>query len=72
MASVIGIVKAPNGTYQKDGETKTRWLNCGLLLEREDGSWALKLDALPVNPPKKNPDDQGLWFNVYPPEDTNG
>ena len=37
-----------NGKYMKDGQEKTRYLTVGKLLQRDDGSVCLKLDALPV------------------------
>jgi len=37
----------PNGTYQKDGQEKTSWLNIGHILS--DGQKSkIKLDCLPV------------------------
>ena len=37
----------PNGTYQKDGQEKTSWLNVGHILS--DGSKTkIKFDCLPV------------------------
>jgi hypothetical protein len=36
-----------NGEYQHEGQTKTRWLEVGSLLEK-DGKQKLKLDALPI------------------------
>lgn len=73
MATLIGNIKAPNGQYKdrETGQDKTRWLQCGVLLERGDGSWVMKLEALPVAP-KAREGDNGLWLNVYPPEDSNG
>jgi hypothetical protein len=41
----------------KDGEEKTRWLQCGILLKTDKGL-RLKLDALPTNM------GEG-WFNVF-------
>jgi hypothetical protein len=52
---------AVTGTYQKDGEEKKRYQNCGLLFKREDDSLCLKLDALPLG-------DFDGWINFYPLE----
>jgi hypothetical protein len=43
-----------------NGEEKTRYTNCGSVLERDDGSLSLKLEAIPV----------GFtgWFNCYDPK----
>ena len=42
MAKVIGDIMFPGGKYIKDGEEKTRWLKCGVLLETEKGMRAHK------------------------------
>ena len=34
------------GTYEKDGQTKGRYVNCGAVLEKEDGSKFLLIDPL--------------------------
>jgi len=41
---------APNGTYTdpKSGEERTRWINCGALIEKQNGRRAVKLESLPV------------------------
>jgi hypothetical protein len=43
-----------------NGEEKTRYTNCGSLLQRDDGSLSIKLEAIPV----------GFtgWFNCYDPK----
>lgn len=60
MAKVLGKIVFPNGTYMKDGEEKTRWLHCGVLLETDRGM-RIKLDALPINM-------QEGWFSVFEDE----
>lgn len=35
--------------YDKDGETKTRWQECGVIMEN-NGKEVTKIDALPVGP----------------------
>lgn len=59
MAKVLGDLMAPNGQYIKDGEEKTRWLKCGILLETDKGMRA-KLEVLPVGIP-----EGGLWLSVF-------
>jgi hypothetical protein len=60
---VLGDIKCPNGTYIKDGEEKTSWLRCGILLKTDKG-YRIKLDCLPI--------DMGEgWFSVWPREDRN-
>lgn len=46
------------------GEEKTRYTNCGSLLERDDGSLSIKLEAIPV----------GFtgWLNCYDPKPRDG
>ena len=43
----IKKLSVPNGTYQKDGQEKTSWLNIGHILS--DGQKTkIKLDSMPV------------------------
>lgn len=48
------------GKYMKDGQEKKRYLTVGALMQRDDGSQVLKLEALPVN-------FEG-WINFYEPD----
>lgn len=43
------------------GEEKTRYLNIGVVFERDDGSLSMKLESLPVN--------FSGWINFYPPKE---
>lgn len=61
MAKLVGEIMFPNGTYQKEGQEKTQWLKCGVLLETDKG-FRIKLDALPINM-------QEGWFQVFEPRD---
>ena len=55
-------VTAANGTYtDKNGTEKTRWLKCGVVLEKKDGSLSLKLEALPVS-------GFNGWLNLWEPK----
>ena len=58
MATKIGNIVFPSGSYVKDGAEKTVWLKCGVLLQKDDGKFCMKLDALPINM------NEG-WFNVF-------
>lgn len=40
-------VIAKAGTYESNGETKTRWHKCGVVLESSKGL-SLKLESLPI------------------------
>jgi hypothetical protein len=46
------------------GEEKTRYTNCGSLLQRDDGSMTIKLETIPV----------GFtgWLNCYDPKPRDG
>ena len=59
MAKVIGDLMAPNGKYIKDGEEKTRWLKCGILLQTDNGIRA-KIECMPVGVP-----EDGLWLSCF-------
>jgi hypothetical protein len=42
------IAKA--GTYKnKDGEEKTRWVKCGVVMDTRTGGQALLIESLPIN-----------------------
>lgn len=58
----IGNVSIVTGTYEKEGETKNRYLQIGTLFERVGKpGHVIKLDALPI----PNADGQ-IWMNVWP------
>lgn len=59
MAKVIGDLCAPTGKYIKDGEEKTSWTKCGILMETDKG-FRVKLDTVPVGG-----GEQGVWFSVF-------
>jgi hypothetical protein len=64
VAKVIGDLCAPNGKYIKDGEEKTRWLKCGIVLETDNGM-RVKLECVPVGT-----DFEG-WFSVFEKKESN-
>lgn len=57
----------PNGTYQKDGETKTSWLNIGAIMEKKSGGFVMKLDAIPTNVIDKDGNSVPFngWVNMF-------
>jgi len=59
MATIIGDVCAPIGKYMKEGEEKTRWARCGVIMQTDKGM-RIKLDTIPVGG-----DGQGLWLSVF-------
>jgi hypothetical protein len=46
----VGDLMASLGKYRdrQTQEEKTRWMKCGALLKRDDGSQVVKLDAIPT------------------------
>ena len=62
MAKVIGKICAPTGKYLKDGEEKTSWARCGVLMKTDKG-FRIKLDTIPVGG-----EGQGIWFSVFEEE----
>lgn len=48
----------------RDGNEKTRYINVGALLERDDGSRTLKLESIPVG--------FNGWINFFEPRDREG
>ena len=47
MAKVLGKIMAATGRYIKEGEEKTSWTKCGVLMETDKG-FRIKMDAYPV------------------------
>jgi hypothetical protein len=63
MKKIKDVVYAEKYT-DRSGEEKTRYTNCGSLLERDDGSLTIKLETIPV----------GFtgWLNCYDPKPKDG
>ena len=59
MAKILGNLVAPVGKYIKDGEEKTKWMRCGILMETDKGM-RVKLEGIPLGIP-----EGGLWMNVF-------
>ena len=59
MAKVLGKICAPTGQYIKDGQEKTSWTKCGILMQTDKG-YRIKLDTVPVGG-----SEQGIWFSVF-------
>ena len=61
-----------NGTYQKEGETKTNWLKVGRIMETSRQRLMVKLDCLPTTVTDKQGNNvpwEG-WINVFPPRES--
>lgn len=63
MAKVIGDICAATGKYIKDGEEKSSWAKCGVLLQTDNG-FRIKLDTIPVGGT-----EQGIWLSVFEKQD---
>jgi len=61
MSKVKYDVVANIGTYTKDGEEKTRYMNCGIVVQNGD-NFSMKLNAVPVTP------DWSGWFSLFKPK----
>ena len=60
MAKIIGKIMSPTGKYIKDGEEKTSWSRCGVLMQTPNG-FRIKLDVIPIG-------GDG-WFTVFEDDD---
>lgn len=61
-------IMAPIGKYEKNGQEKTRWLKCGMVVQTQAGKLAIKLEGLPVAPmPAEGATDAGLWLQCFEP-----
>ena len=49
------------GEYNKGGEVKKRYQKVGALFQRDDGSFSMKLESLPLSA------DWNGWLNFYDP-----
>lgn len=58
MSKIYDVV-AVTGTYEKDGEEKPVWKNCGAIFETAKGL-AMKLDLIPVA--------SDGWFKLFEPK----
>jgi hypothetical protein len=63
MAKVYDVLKAM-GTYTgQDGEERTAWLKCGMVVRTKNDKMALKLEALPLVDMS-----DGMWFSLQEPK----
>lgn len=61
----LGNMVATVGSYlDAEGNEKKRYVRCGALFSRDDGSMTMKLDSIPVGAEEFNG-----WMNCYPDED---
>jgi len=59
-----------NGTYQKNGETKTSWLKIGAVMSKQNGGFVMKLDCIPTNVTDKDGNNVAFngWVNMFEPK----
>lgn len=50
------------GKYQKDGQEKNRYMNCGIVLKDENNRSCIKLTCLPF----KEDGSLATFLNIYP------
>ena len=63
MSKVYDVLKAM-GTYTgQDGEERTAWLKCGMVVRTKNDKMALKLEALPLVDMS-----DGMWFSLQEPK----
>lgn len=61
----IAEVSAIVGKYQKDGKDKNKYMNCGIVLENENGNKCIKLTCFPI----KEDGMLATFLGVYPLQD---
>ncbi|RLD19117.1 MAG: hypothetical protein DRI69_09060 [Bacteroidetes bacterium] len=72
MANKLYDVVAKTGSYQKDGETKNRYLNIGSIMEGEHGPYMIMERTFnPAGLP--NPEDRSsLILSLFKPKEKDG
>ena len=66
-------VMYPNGKYNdENGQEKTRWIKCGMIVGTAAGKVALKLDVMPMCPPPNQSGEGGLWLQCFEPNQPDG
>jgi hypothetical protein len=66
---IIKKLVVTNGSYQKDGKEKTRWLTIGALHQKEDGSQFITMDRH-INLGAVDSKDGKVFVNLFEPETT--
>jgi len=59
----VKVLKAANGTYEINGEEKTRWVTIGALFKNDQGKTSMKIDAMPVG------GEWDGWVQMFTPEE---
>ena len=61
LTKVKNLVVTMGKYTDMNGNEKSRYLTIGSMFERQDGSWCLKLDAMPIG------EEWTGWVNCYDP-----
>lgn len=59
----VKVLKAANGTYEINGEEKTRWVTIGALFKNDEGKTSMKIDSMPVGGTWDG------WVQMFNPEE---
>ena len=70
MPKLYDVVKAAGKYTDRDGNEKTRWINCGMIVKNQHGNLSLRLDVVPVGVPSDG--DVGMWFALMEPKSSGG
>jgi len=62
VAKIYDVMKATGTFTGDDGEEKTVWLRCGMVVRTKNDKMALKLEALPLVDMS-----DGMWFSLQEP-----
>lgn len=66
MAKKVYDAAVSTGEYtDKNGETKKRWVNVGVVMENENGNLSMKMETIPVGPGWSG------WISFFPPKEVN-
>ena len=63
MAKIYDVMKAIGSYTGDDGEEKTRWLKCGMVVRTKNDKVAMKLEALPLVDMS-----DGMWLSLQEPK----
>lgn len=70
MPKVFDVMAAAGRYTDNQGQEKTRWLNCGAVIQNSNGNMSLILEQFPVG---LTPNEQGhgIWFSLFKPQQQN-
>ena len=68
MAEVLYKLKAKNGTYTKDGQEKTNYVDCGVILQGEYGPYILFEKTFNPAGMETEPGRTGVFISMFKDE----